>query len=263
MATEDFFLNTFPVDKKTRRSLCQEEECDQIDFERIPKHIAIIMDGNRRWAIKKNQPVELGHWRGAEALDEVVRAAAQIGIKALTVYAFSTENWKRSQNEIKVLMQVLESYLINRREIMIKEGVSLHAIGDLSKIPKKAVKTLKDTIAATSHGNKIDLILALNYGGRDDIRRAFLHLFDTIKKGNLCREEITEELISSYLDTAKWGDPDILIRTSGECRISNFLIWQISYSEIYYTEVLWPDFSKRDLFNAVVEFQKRQRRFGL
>ncbi len=262
MATEEFFLNTLPENKKMKNALFQEEFA-QIDSQRIPKHVAIIMDGNRRWAAKRNQPIEVGYWRGAETLDEVVRAAVQIGIKALTVYTFSTENWKRPQNEIKALMQLLKNYLVSKREALVREGVCLHAIGDLSKIPKEIRKTLKETSKITSLGNKIDLILALNYGGRDDIRRAFLHLFDATQKGELRREEITEELISNHLDTAKWGDPDILIRPSGDSRISNFLIWQISYSEIYYTDILWPDFSKKDLLSAVIEFQKRQRRFGL
>jgi len=239
-----------------------EDEFAQIDLTNVPKHIAIVMDGNRRWAKKRGKPPEMGHWYGAEQLDNIVRAASDIGVKALTVYSFSTENWGRSQHEVDVLMQLLEAYLVNKREELVKEGVCLHAIGAIEKFPSNVKKALNDTIQATKNNDRIDLILALNYGGRDEIRRAFIKMRNEEVAGKLSLDEITEKTISSYLDTAKWPDPELLIRPSGESRLSNFLIWQSYYSEIYVTDVLWPDFSEKNLLEAIIEYQTRSRRFG-
>lgn len=253
---------THPTYIQTEKNLFTEEEFSQLNPEQIPHHVAIIMDGNRRWAKKRNKPVEVGHWQGAETLDEIVQSAIEIGIKALTVYSFSTENWNRSPGEVEALMHLLETYLINKRERLVKEGVRLKTIGNISKLPQAVQQALKETQEATKRNDRIELILALNYGGRDDIRRAMLRLMEEVAAGRIRKDEITEKTISAFLDTAAWPDPDILIRPSGDVRISNFLIWQIAYSEIYYTDVLWPDFSKYNLLDAVIEFQKRHRRFG-
>ncbi|MCB1109828.1 MAG: di-trans,poly-cis-decaprenylcistransferase [Chlamydiia bacterium] len=251
-----------PTTQTVEKPIYTEEEFSCIDPRSVPQHVAIIMDGNRRWARKQGKPAEMGHWFGAEQLDLIVRAASELGIKTLTAYSFSTENWGRAPHEVEVLMQLLEAYLVNKREELVKEGVRLHTIGEIEKFPERVRKALQDTIQATKNNDRIDLVLALNYGGRDEIRRAFLRMHQAISEGNLEIENVTESAISSYLDTAKWPDPELFIRPSGELRMSNFLIWQSSYSEIYSTEVLWPDFSEKDLLKAVIEFQKRSRRFG-
>ena len=254
---------TYPNYTEAEKPTFTQEELSLIDPKKVPEHVAIIMDGNRRWAKKWDKSVEVGHWQGAETLDQIVRAAIGLGIKVLTVYSFSTENWNRSSEEVDALMHLLKTYLKTQREIMVMEGVRLKTIGDLSKLPEDVRLVLSETQEATKGGSQIDLVLALNYGGRDDIRRATLRLLDEVDAGRIKREEITEQTISCLLDTAQWPDPDLLIRPSGAFRISNFLIWQISYSEIYYTDVLWPEFSKSHLLEAVIDFQKRNRRFGL
>jgi undecaprenyl diphosphate synthase len=238
------------------------EDLTQLDLQRVPHHVAIIMDGNRRWAREKGLAPILGHWKGAETLTRIVRAAADLGIKVLTVYAFSTENWGRCPDEVDDLMQLFHHYLMSQKEAMVEEGVRLDSIGDSSKLPSFVQEVLAETKKATEDRSRIDLVLALNYGGRDDIRRAVVALLKEQQQGALAGKEISESLISSYLDTARWPDPDILIRTSGEKRQSNFLLWQLCYSEFYHTEVLWPDFSSKDLLLAVKEFQKRERRLG-
>lgn len=239
-----------------------ESEFALIDLKHFPKHVALVMDGNRRWAEAQGLPPEMGHWQGAEKLDRIVRAAAELGVKTLTVYAFSTENWNRPQPEVDMLMQLLEAYLRNKRESLVREGVRLKAIGDIEGLPGPVKKALFESMQATKHENQIDLVLALNYGGRDDIRRAVIKMFQAEKGGSLNWNQITEETISSFLDTASLSDPDLLIRPSGEHRISNFLVWQIAYTEIYVTDVLWPDFSPRHLLEAVIDYQKRHRRYG-
>lgn len=233
-----------------------------LDPAKIPSHVAIIMDGNRRWARKQGLPAMMGHWKGAETLTKIVRAASEIGIKALTVYSFSTENWGRAKEEIDALMHLFKVYLIKEREPMKREGVRLDAIGDLKRLPDFVTEELELSKKATADCKKIDLVLAINYGGRDDIRRAFAAMLQDYEKGRLSKDEITEQTISRYLDTAKWPDPELLIRTSGERRQSNFLLWQLCYSEFYHTEVLWPDFDEHDLLQAVHEHQLRQRRLG-
>lgn len=238
------------------------EELALVDPENIPKHVVIIMDGNRRWAKREGLPPEMGHWQGAEQLDVIVRAAADLGVKILTVYSFSTENWNRPKAEVEMLMQLLEGYLINKKEELVKEGVRLNTIGDTDKLPEGVRAALNETIKATSQGSRIDLVLALNYGGRDEIRRAFVKMGEAHGRGELNWSDISEGTISSYLDTAPWGDPELFIRPSGEFRVSNFLIWQISYSEMYVTDVLWPEFSPKDLLYAIIEYQKRNRRYG-
>ena len=233
-----------------------------IDLARVPEHVAIIMDGNRRWAKRRGLSTLAGHWKGAETLTSTVRAAEKLGIKVLTVYAFSTENWMRPSEEVEALMYLFKSYLLGQRAQMISEGVRLEAIGDLKRLPEDVYKVLEETRALTAHCSNIQLVLALNYGGRDDIRRAALSIIDDCIQGKLTKQELSEEIFSSYLDTAKWKDPELLVRTSGQNRLSNFLLWQISYAEVYITEVLWPDFNEAELKKAIIEYQKRDRRLG-
>jgi len=230
----------------------------EIQEKAVPSHIAIIMDGCRRWAKRRGLHPTAGHWEGSETLTGIVRAAAEMGVKTLTVYSFSTENWSRSEEEIEDLMNLFEIYLTEKRDLLIKDGVRLDAIGDLDGLPERVRNALDLTRKATAHCDKINLVLAVNYGGRDEIRRALCKM---IEKG-VKAEDVTEELISNELDTRLYGDPDLLIRTSGEIRVSNFLIWQISYAEIYTTEVLWPDFNALMLQEAIDEYQSRVRRKG-
>jgi len=243
-------------------SLYPEESLALINSQVLPRHVAIVMDGNRRWAIRNGQSIKAGHWRGAEQLDLILRAARELKIKILTVYSFSTENWKRTEEEIDILMQLLETYLSKKREALVQGGVRLHTIGDLSRLPLHVQRHIEEIKQATQGCNEIELILALNYGGRDEMRRAFIKMSEEAQRGTLKWAEITEATISSHLDTAQWPDPELLVRSGGAQRISNFLIWQISYSEIVVTDTLWPDFSQDDLLQAIVEYQRRQRRFG-
>lgn len=226
------------------------------------EHVAIIMDGNRRWAKKRFLPASAGHWAGANTLKKIVRAASDLNVKILTVYAFSTENWLRPQVEVKAIFKVLESYLLQEREGMIEEGVRLDYIGDISKFPEPLQRIIEETKKMTAQGAKIELVLALNYGSRDEITRAFSTMADDLLSQKINKEDITEELIKKYLDTKNRRDPDLLIRTSGEMRLSNFLLWQLSYTEVHVTDVLWPDFSKKDLEYAIHEYQVREMRKG-
>jgi len=234
----------------------------RLDPARIPEHVAIIMDGNRRWAKKNGVPTMVGHWKGAEVLTRIVEAASNLGVKVLTVYAFSTETWKRTHDEVNSLMHLFKMYLSGQKERMAREGVRLNAIGDLVKLPLDLRQVLEEAKAETAHGKKIELVLAMNYGARDDIRRAAVSVVEECLSGKLKKDEISEEVFAKYLDTAKWGDPQLLIRTSGEKRLSNFLLWQISYAEVYITDVLWPDFDENELVKAIIEFQRRERRIG-
>jgi undecaprenyl diphosphate synthase len=251
-------MTAHTLDTSEMKSIYSASELSQIKAYAIPKHIAIIMDGNRRWAKQNDLPPMMGHWEGAETLTEVLRGAAEIGIKTITVYAFSTENWGRPESEIEYLMELYELYLMRKKEIMIRDGVRLDAIGDMSRMPEKVRNAFQETKKATAHCERINLVLALNYGGRDEIRRAMVKILEE----KLSPDQITEECIASHLDTARYGDPDLLIRTSGELRVSNFLLWQISYAEIFSTKVLWPDFSSNELLEAVLAFQRRSRRLG-
>lgn len=228
----------------------------------IPEHVAIIMDGNRRWAHQRGLTTGAGHWKGAENLTKIVEAASHLGIKTLTVYAFSTENWGRSESEVHSLLELFRVYLQRMRTKMVEQGVKICSIGDLSPFPKGVLEELEITKEATKNCDKIQLVLALNYGGRDDLKRAILKMIDDVEDGSLKKDEISEDVLGSYLDTALIGDPQLLIRTSGEKRVSNFLLWQISYAEVYLTDTLWPDFTEQHLAEAVLEYQKRGRRLG-
>ncbi|MEN9654144.1 MAG: undecaprenyl pyrophosphate synthase [Chlamydiota bacterium] len=229
----------------------------------VPRHVAIIMDGNRRWAKQRNLPSFAGHWEGAEVLTEVVKAASDMGIQTLTVYAFSTENWGRSPEEVEALIHLFEVYLAKKEAGMIKDGIRLGTIGDMSRFPQPVRASFERVKQSTAHCKKINLVLAVNYGGRDEIRRAFVRIVEDHKEHKLDPTTISEALIASYLDTTPYGDPDLLIRTSGELRLSNFLLWQMSYCELFSTDVMWPDFTSHHLLEAVKVFQSRHRRHGV
>jgi undecaprenyl diphosphate synthase len=235
----------------------------RLDPSRVPHHVALIMDGNRRWAQKRGLPVIFGHRAGAANLNKIVKAAADLGVKVLTVYAFSTENWKnRSSLEVHGLMQLFRDYLLDQRDEMIAHGVRLQSIGDLSRFPKDVLHELEESRQATSHCTRIELVLALNYGGRDDIRRAAIALLEDFAAGKIAKDKISEEVFARYLDTSKWMDPVLFIRPGGERRLSNFLLWQLSYAEVYVSDILWPDFDERQLLLALEDYQQRERRLG-
>ncbi|MCF7852276.1 MAG: di-trans,poly-cis-decaprenylcistransferase [Simkaniaceae bacterium] len=234
-----------------------------VDLESVPKHIAILMDGNRRWAKMRGRPSRYGHWKGASVVSDIVEVATDLGIETMTLYTFSTENWKRSAYEIHALMYILESYLLKMRKKMLQNGVRFETIGDLTPFPMNLQLVIKEIKQATQHGSQMNLVLALNYGSRDELRRATIKACQAIQEQGLSVEALTEELISQCLDTAPFGDPELIIRTGGMERLSNFLLWQASYSEFYTTPVLWPDFNREHFISAVVNFQNRQRRLGI
>jgi undecaprenyl diphosphate synthase len=235
----------------------------EIDKDKLPIHIAIIMDGNGRWAKKKLLNRISGHMKGVDAVREVVTACRELGIKILTLYAFSIENWRRPKEEVKALMGLLNDYLLKEQGEMIKNNIRLSAIGRLEDLPPAVLATLQETMKMTKHCDGMILNLALSYGGRAEILHAAKEIISDLREGKMRSEELTEERFSQYLWT--WGlpDPDLLIRTSGEFRISNFLLWQIAYTELYVTETLWPDFNREELLKAIADYQSRERRFGL
>jgi len=230
--------------------------------ENLPKHIAIIMDGNGRWAKKRFMPRTLGHRAGVEALRSVIRTASDIGIKALTLYAFSTENWNRPVEEVSALFQLMVEYLKNEARALHENNVKITTIGDLSKLDSKLVEEIKEATSLTDKNDGLNLNIALNYGGRDELTRAIKKISEDVKKGSLAVEEINTSTIDTYLDTANLPDPELLIRTSGEYRFSNFLLWQTAYTEFYFTDTLWPDFNGDSLVEAIKAYQSRERRFG-
>jgi len=234
----------------------------RLDPARMPKHIAIIPDGNRRWAKKRLSSVHDGHREGADTLMEVVKAAKELGIQEITFYSFSTENWNRPQEEVLALMILFANYLTEQCEEMMQCGFKLETIGDLDALPLFLREVIRKTKLATQNCDKITLVLAFNYGSRNEICRAFQAILADFEQNLLSKEDVDEETISRYLDTHKWRDPDLLIRTSGELRVSNFLLWQISYAEIHVAPVLWPDFTPQHLIEAIIDFQGRQRRWG-
>ncbi len=230
--------------------------------EELPRHIAIIMDGNRRWARSKGLPVALGHRQGAETLEKIVRYANKIGIEYLTVYAFSTENWKRAEEEVKALMLLLQGYIDKYSKIADSENIKVQFLGDLDVFEPKMQKGIQNCIDRTKNNTGVTFNIALNYGGRLEILNAVKKIAQKVKNGEYTIEDINEETISENLYTKDMPDPDLLIRTSGEIRTSNFLPWQIVYSEFLFIEKNWPDFSEEDLDNAIIEYQKRTRKFG-
>lgn len=232
---------------------------DKIDKKNIPAHIAIIMDGNRRWASKKGLGADEGHRQGAKNLDKIVERCKDLGVKNLTVYTLSTENWrKRTKKEVAGIFDLLLKIVKEKRESYEKEGVKLFVLGNFQAFPKKVARTISEMLKIVLKNERIKVNLALNYGGRDEIVRAIQEI---IREG-VPADKVNEELVSEHLYTNGQPDPDLIIRTGGEIRLSNFLLWQLSYSELYFTDTLWPDFGPKELDKAILEYQKRQRKFG-
>jgi undecaprenyl diphosphate synthase len=228
----------------------------------IPRHIAIIMDGNGRWAKERKLPRTEGHRVGAESVRAITEACVELGVEYLTLYAFSSENWKRPPAEVEALMGLLELYLRNEEATMMKQGVRLQAIGRLHDMPESCQRELHRVIEATAQNTKMTLILALSYGSRDEIVDGVKSIIDSVEKGHLDKAMINADVVSKHLYTRYYPDPDLLVRTSGELRLSNFLLWQLSYAEFYITDMLWPDFRKPQLEEAIASYSRRQRRYG-
>ncbi len=233
-----------------------------MDQKNMPRHIGIIMDGNRRWARKQGIDYRLGHKEGAKTLEKIVRYAKKIGIKYITVYAFSTENWKRSEEEVGALMLLLKNYLDDYSKRADTEDIKIKILGDVSALSKGLQKSISNAVERTKDNKAITFSIALNYGGRDEIIHAIKKIAEAVKKGSLEIEDINEDIVSDNLYTEGIPDPDLIIRTSGELRSSGFLTWQSVYSEYLFLDKYWPDFSEEDLDNAVIEFNKRKRNFG-
>ncbi len=234
----------------------------QINSKQLPEHVAIIMDGNGRWAERKGLNRIRGHRKGANTVRKIVTFSREIGIRWLTLYAFSEENWKRPSSEVQGLMTLLNRFLKNELKEMQKNGIQLRTIGRTARLPKNTRQILQDTIEKTSSNSDMTLTLALSYGGRQEILDAILKIVSQVQENKISASDITEKLVSNSLYTSGMPDPDLLIRTSGEYRISNFLLWQISYSEIYITQTLWPDFGENEYEKALRDYQMRDRRFG-
>ena len=234
----------------------------QLNPEKMPKHIAIIMDGNGRWATKRSLPRKAGHKAGAEALERIIYAAKELGLEHLTVYAFSTENWKRSEEEVGAIMDILRFYLKNYFKKFVKDDIRMHVIGDKTRLDQDIQDAIEEIEALSKEKQGMTVHIALNYGGRDELRRAVGKIAQDVAEGKLAAADVTEDVITNALDTAGTPDPELMIRTSGEERISNFLLWQIAYSEFYFSEMLWPDFDKKELEKAIYYYQNRERRFG-
>ena len=235
----------------------------QIDKGNTPRHIAIIMDGNGRWAKKQGQMRLYGHSIGVESVRETLTAAKNMGVKYLTLYAFSTENWNRPQEEIDGLMNLLVRTIANEVDELNSSGVKLCCIGHREGLPEACRQELASAIEQTSHNDSIHLILALNYSARWEMTQAVKTISEKTQRGEIKPEDVSDQLISAHLSTAAFPDPELLIRTSGEYRLSNFLLWQIAYTELHFTQVLWPDFREEDLYKAVLDYQSRERRFGM
>jgi len=234
----------------------------KIDLDNVPKHIAIIMDGNGRWAKEKGLPRIAGHREGINSVRDITKICGKIGVKYLTLYTFSTENWNRPKKEVKALMALLLSTIKSEIKELHKNNVKFSTIGNISLLPEGTINGIKEGIDLTINNTGLHLILALNYGSRQEILEAVRNISDEIKKGELDNTSIDENVFSSFLDTKNYPDPDLLIRTSGELRISNFLLWQCAYTEMYLTNTYWPAFREEDLFKAILDFQDRERRFG-
>ena len=229
---------------------------------KIPQHIAIILDGNGRWAKAKGMPRNYGHTAGAKNVETVCQAAHELGVKYVTMYAFSTENWNRPEGEVEALMKLLESYLKNCIKTADKNNMRVRVIGDTTRLSERFQERIRELEAASAKNDGLNLQIAINYGSRDEMTRAMRRMSEDVAAGKRKPEEITESVFEEYLDTAGIPDPDLLIRTSGELRLSNFLLWQLAYSEFYFTDVPWPDFHKEELERAIEAYNKRDRRFG-
>ncbi len=235
---------------------------EAIDKDKIPNHIAVIMDGNGRWAQSKGAQRVFGHRNAITAVRETIEGASELGVKYLTLYTFSTENWSRPKLEVNAIMELLVKTLTDQVPAMIRDNIRLVTIGEFYSLPKRGQAKLKEAMELTASNTGLTLILALSYSGRWEIKEAVKSIAQKVADKKIDADEVTEEMISSHLHTQGFPDPELLIRTSGELRISNFLLWQLAYTELYFTEVLWPDFRKEHLFEAIKDYQKRERRFG-
>ena len=235
---------------------------DKIDMQRLPSHIAIIMDGNGRWAKERGEDRLFGHLNGVESVRNIVEGCAELGIQYLTLYAFSTENWDRPEYEVSGLMALLVDTIRKEVPTLNKNNIKLHVIGETEMLPDAARKELEEALKETSTNTGLNLIMALSYSSRWEIANALKKVARAVQEGRLLPEEINQDTIRGYLCTSQFPDPELMIRTSGEQRLSNYLLWQLAYAELYFTPVLWPDFDKEDLYKAILDFQKRERRFG-
>ena len=235
---------------------------NKIDKKRLPQHIAIIMDGNGRWAKLHGEQRIFGHQNGVAAVRAASEACAELGVGYLTLYAFSTENWARPKHEVNALMELLVETIRKEMNTLMENNIRLQAIGDIRSLPKKCYNELMEAIRETEKNTGLTLILALNYSARWELTEAMKSISHSVESGALKEESISENTISSHLATGNYPDPELMIRTSGEQRLSNFLLWQLAYAELYFTPVLWPDFTKEDLYEAIIDFQQRERRFG-
>ncbi|TVQ87012.1 MAG: isoprenyl transferase [Bacteroidetes bacterium] len=233
-----------------------------INKNKLPKHIAIIMDGNGRWAKQRGKERIFGHENGVQAVRETVEAAGEIGVKHLTFYAFSTENWCRPKSEVNTLMELLVNAIKNETPELLEKGVKLNAIGDIDSLPEACIKELKEAIEITKNNTRLTVTVALSYSSQWEIVNAVKQIARKVKENKIDPENIDKNLFKQFLQTHGIPDPDLLIRTSGELRISNFMLWQIAYSELYFTPVMWPDFRKKHLYQAILDYQRRERRFG-
>lgn len=234
----------------------------QIDKKRLPRHIAIIMDGNGRWAKEQGQDRLFGHFHGVESVRNIVEGCAELGVEYLTLYAFSTENWDRPEYEVVGLMELLVSTIRGEVESLHKNNIRLHVIGDMNMLPDYARKELEEALAYTKNNTGLNLIMALSYSGRWELLNAVKSIAHKVKKGELALEDIDQDTLQRHLVTSDFPDPELMIRTSGEYRISNFLLYQLAYAELYFTQVRWPDFRKQHLYEAIIDYQGRERRFG-
>lgn len=235
---------------------------EQIDLQRLPHHIAIIMDGNGRWAQEKGQDRLYGHFHGVESVRNIVEGCAELGIGYLTLYAFSTENWDRPEYEVTGLMELLVDTIRKETETLNKNNIKLHVIGDMNMLPDYAQKELNESLEITSRNTGLNLVMALSYSSRWELVQAVKHIAADVKAGHIDPQAITQDTLQKYLTTSNFPDPELMIRTSGEYRISNFLLYQLAYAELYFTNVRWPDFRKENLYEAIIDFQHRERRFG-
>jgi undecaprenyl diphosphate synthase len=235
---------------------------EQIDNTRLPRHIAIIMDGNGRWAKEQGQDRLFGHYHGVESVRDIVEGCAELGIGYLTLYAFSTENWDRPQYEVVGLMELLVKTIRGEVESLNKNNIRLHVIGDINMLPDYAQRELAEALQITSENTGLQLIMALSYSGRWELLNAVKSIAYEVKSGRLAVEEIDQDTLQKFLTTSEFPDPELMIRTSGEYRISNFLLYQLAYAELYFTQVRWPDFRKQNLYEALIDYQNRERRFG-
>lgn len=235
---------------------------EKIDTSRLPKHIAIIMDGNGRWAKEKGEDRLFGHLHGVESVRNIVEGAAELGVQYLTLYAFSTENWDRPEYEVSGLMELLVETIHKEVPTLNKNNIKLHVIGDIDMLPEAARLELNEAISETGKNTGLNLVMALSYSSRWEIVRAIRQMASDVKDGKLAQEDISQQTVQQYLATAAFPDPELVIRTSGEYRVSNFLLYQIAYAELYFTNTLWPDFRKENLYTAILDYQGRERRFG-